>query len=452
MSSKLEVIILAAGSGSRMYSDLPKVLHHLAGRSLLHHVLTTAQQLRPARIHVVIGHGSDKIRQSCSDFNEVNWVLQEQQLGTGHAVKQALPYCTPDCQILILYGDVPLVSLATLSALIQLDTAMGLLTVELDDPSGYGRITRCENGNVDGIVEHKDATRQQRMIREINTGIMTVQCELIQPLLEELSNDNAQGEYYLTDIVSTAVAEGAIPEVVQATNRVEVQGVNDQSQLSELERSYQRDLAEGLLKQGTRIMDPARFDLRGTLTAGQDVVIDINAIFEGEVILGDGVRIGANCCIKDTVIGDGAVVHPNSVIDGARIGAQCMIGPFARIRPGTTLDAEVRVGNFVETKNATIGKGSKASHLTYLGDTEIGEEANIGAGTITCNYDGVNKHKTTIGNGAFIGSNTALVAPVEVDDNAHVGAGSTITKSVPKEALAVGRGRQRNIPDWNKKD
>jgi bifunctional UDP-N-acetylglucosamine pyrophosphorylase/glucosamine-1-phosphate N-acetyltransferase len=452
MSSKLETIILAAGSGSRMYSDLPKVLHQLAGRSLLHHVLETAQRLGSAKVHVVIGHAGDKIRESCGEFSDINWVVQEQQLGTGHAVKQALPYCAPDCQLLILYGDVPCITVATLSELVQQDTAMGLLTVELDDPTGYGRITRSDNGIVQGIVEHKDATRQQREIREVNTGIMMVQNRLVQPLLEKLSNDNAQGEYYLTDIVSIAVAEGAIPETVQATNPIEVQGVNDQCQLNELERSFQRDLAQGLMKQGTRIMDPARFDLRGTLTAGQDVVIDINALFEGEVILGDGVMIGANCCIKDTVIGDGTVVHPNSVIDGARIGHQCMIGPFARIRPGTELDAEVRVGNFVETKNAIIGKGSKASHLTYLGDTEVGEESNIGAGTITCNYDGVNKHRTIIGNGAFIGSNTALVAPVEIDDNAHIGAGSTITKPVPKNALAIGRGRQRNIPDWNKKD
>jgi len=452
MSSKLEAIILAAGTGSRMYSGLPKVLHRLAGRPLLHHVLTTVWQLGPAKVHVVIGSEGDQIRESCDAFHEINWVLQERQLGTGHAVQQALPHCAPDSQLLILYGDVPLISVATLSELIRLDAAMGLLTVDLDDPAGYGRITRCRNGKVQGIVEHKDATKQERKIREINTGIMTVQSSLVQPLLDRLSDDNAQGEYYLTDIVGIAVAEGEIPETMQAANPIEVQGVNDQSQLNQLERSYQRDLAEGLMKQGTRIMDPGRFDLRGTLTAGQDVVIDINALFEGEVVLGDGVEIGANCCIKDTVIGDGTLVHPNSVIDGARIGGRCMIGPFARIRPGTVLDAEVRVGNFVETKNATIGKGSKASHLTYLGDTDIGEEANIGAGTITCNYDGVKKHKTTIGNGAFIGSNTALVAPVEVEDNAHIGAGSTITKPVPKDALAIGRGRQRNIPDWNKKD
>lgn len=452
MSSKLEAIILAAGTGSRMYSDLPKVLQPLAGRPLLHHVVITARQLRPVKIHVVIGHQGDRIRESCGEFKEINWVVQEPQLGTGHAVKQALAHCAPDCQLLILYADVPLIKVATLSRLIHLDAAMSLLTVELDNPAGYGHITRCENGYVRGIVEHKDATTQEKEIREINTGIMTVQCRLIQPLLEKLSDDNAQGEYYLTDIVSMAVAAGTIPETVRSINPIEVQGVNDQSQLSELERNYQRDLAEGLMKQGTRIMDPARFDLRGTLTAGQDVVIDINALFEGEVVLGDGVVIGANCCIKDTVIGDGTVVHPNSVIDGARIGSQCMIGPFARIRPGTILASQVRIGNFVETKNASIGKGSKASHLTYLGDTEVGEEANIGAGTITCNYDGVNKHKTYIGNGAFIGSNTALVAPVEIEDNAHIGAGSTITKSVPANALAIARGRQRNIPDWKKKD
>lgn len=452
MSSKLEVIVLAAGFGSRMYSDRPKVLHKLAGRSLLDHVLTTAGQLNPARVHVVIGHEADKVRESCSDFDALNWVVQEQQLGTGHAVKQAIPFCAPNSRLLILYGDVPLITVTTLTGLVNLDAALGLLTVELNDPDGYGRVTRSEEGLVQGIVEHKDATRQQRDIREINTGIMTVESSLLQPLLEELSDDNAQGEYYLTDIVSMAVADKVIPETVQATNPIEVQGVNDQCQLNELERSYQRDLADGLMKQGTRIMDPARFDLRGTLTAGRDVVIDINALFEGEVVLGDGVVIGANCCIKDTVIGDGTVVHPNSVIDGARIGGQCEIGPFARIRPGTVLEAEVRVGNFVETKNAAIGKGSKASHLTYLGDTEIGEKANIGAGTITCNFDGVAKHKTTIGNGAFIGSNTALVAPVDVEDNAHVGAGSTITKPVPKNALAIGRGRQRNIPDWKPKD
>ncbi len=451
MPNKFEVIILAAGFGSRMYSDRPKVLQPLAGRPILHHVLTTARQLGPENIHVVIGHQGSRIRESCRDFGTIDWVVQEQQLGTGHAVQQALPHCESTSQLLILYGDVPLIRIATLKKLTRMKSALSLLTVNLVDPSGYGRITRDENGMVQGIVEDKEANPSQQQIREANTGIMAVDCKLLGPLLGNLSNDNTQGEFYLTDIISMAVKSGVVPETVQAINPIEVLGVNDQNQLSELERNYQRELAEGLMAQGTRIMDPARFDLRGTLTAGNDVVIDINALFEGEVVLGDGVVIGANCCIKDTVIGAGTVINPNCVIDGAHIGDACQVGPFARIRPGTALDSTVRVGNFVETKNSHIGTGSKASHLTYLGDTEIGRDVNVGAGTITCNYDGVAKHKTRIGDGAFIGSNTSLVAPVEIDENAHIGAGSTITKPVPKGALAIGRGRQRNIADWKGK-
>ncbi len=452
MSKNLEIIILAAGSGTRMHSDVPKVLHNLCGKPLIHHVLEAARQLDPLRIHVVISPRSGMIKDRCSSLGEINWVVQELQLGTGHAVAQALPYCDDDNRLLVLYADVPLISQTTLHSLLNLQADVAILTVKLENPAGYGRITRTARGEVQAIVEDKDATAEQRQIDEVNTGIISINANQIKPLLESVSADNVQGEYYLTDVVELAVQSGLVVKALVGTSEMEVQGVNDQVQLNMLERESQRERAVALMQKGARIMDPDRFDLRGSLVVGKDVVIDINAVFEGEVVLGDGVVIGPNCCLKDTSIGNNSRVLANSVIDGASIGNACSIGPFARIRPGTRMADEVKVGNFVETKNADIGQGSKASHLTYLGDTEIGQEVNIGAGTITCNYDGAKKHRTVIGDHVFVGSNTALVAPVEVEKNAHIGAGSTITKRVPENALAIGRGRQRNIDNWKNRE
>ena len=452
MSKNLEIIILAAGSGTRMHSDVPKVLHELCGKPLIHHVLEAAQRLEPHRIHVVISPRSGMIKDRCSSLGEINWVVQDQQLGTGHAVAKALPYCKEDSCLLVLYADVPLISQITLHSLLELQADVSILTVRLENPAGYGRITRSAGGEVQAIVEDKDATAEQRQINEVNTGIISINASQLRPLLERVSADNVQGEYYLTDVVELAVQTGLEVKTLVGTSEMEVQGVNDQVQLNVLERQSQREHAAALMKKGTRIMDPDRFDLRGSLATGKDVVIDINAVFEGDVVLGDGVVIGPNCCLKDTTIGNNSRVLANSVVEGASIGKGCSVGPFARIRPGTRMEDDVKVGNFVETKNANIGQGSKASHLTYLGDTEIGQEVNIGAGTITCNYDGVNKHRTVIGDHAFVGSNTALVAPVEVERNAHIGAGSTITKRVPENALAIGRGRQRNIDNWKNRE
>jgi bifunctional UDP-N-acetylglucosamine pyrophosphorylase/glucosamine-1-phosphate N-acetyltransferase len=452
MSEKLEIIILAAGSGTRMYSSLPKVLHTLSGTPLIQHVLQAAQALDPRQVHVVINPRSGLIKEAFSNLENINWVVQEQQLGTGHAVQQALPHCDLQSRLLILYADVPLIKPTTLKALVSLSADITLLTIELENPAGYGRISRTSDGEVLAIVEEKDASEEEKKISETNTGILCGNVGVIGPLIGKLSSDNAQGEYYLTDVIGLAVQSGMSVEALAATNQMEVQGVNDQVQLNALERKHQREQAKALMQDGVRIMDPERFDLRGKLTAGKDVVIDINAVLEGEVTLGDGVVIGPNCCLKDARIGNGTLVQSNSIIEGAVVGSNCAVGPFARIRPGTKMADNVKVGNFVETKNASIGEGSKASHLSYLGDTDIGEAVNIGAGTITCNYDGENKHKTIIGDKVFVGSNTALVAPVEVEKNSHIGAGSTITKRIPENALAIARGRQKNIDNWKKKD
>ncbi|MDX1559292.1 MAG: bifunctional UDP-N-acetylglucosamine diphosphorylase/glucosamine-1-phosphate N-acetyltransferase GlmU [Marinobacter sp.] len=449
--SPLHVVILAAGQGSRMKSALPKVLHPIAGRPMLHHVIETAKQLGAEKIHTVIGHGADKVREA-TDEASVNWVTQTEQLGTGHAVAQALPDLPDDARVLVLYGDVPLTRHETLDGLVgTLDgNTLGLLTVTMDNPQGYGRIVRNADGDVQSIVEQKDASPEQQQIREVNTGILAVSAKHLKNWLPTLSNSNAQGEYYLTDIIAMAVEQGMSVSVSQPENPYEVQGVNNRLQLAELERWYQRQQADRLMTEGATLADPARVDVRGELSIGNDLWIDVNVVFEGKVSLGSNVSIGPGCVIKDATIADGTEIKANSVIEGAVIGANAQIGPFARIRPGTELAANTKVGNFVETKKAIVGEGSKINHLSYVGDASLGRNVNVGAGTITCNYDGVNKYQTVLGDGVFVGSNTALVAPVTVAAEATIGAGSTITRDVADHELAVARGRQRNIAGWEK--
>ena len=449
--SPLHVVILAAGQGSRMKSALPKVLHPIAGRPMLHHVIATAKQLGAEKIHTVIGHGAEKVLET-TDEASVNWVTQSEQLGTGHAVAQALPDLPDDARVLVLYGDVPLTRHETLDGLVGTldDNTLGLLTVTMDNPQGYGRIVRNADGKVQSIVEQKDASAEQQQIREVNTGILAVSAKHLKNWLPTLSNSNAQGEYYLTDIIAMAVDQGLGVSVSQPENPFEVQGVNNRLQLAELERWFQRQQADRLMTEGATLADPARLDVRGELSIGNDLWIDVNVVFEGKVNLGSNVSIGPGCVIKDTTIADGAEIKANSVIEGAVIGAHAQIGPFARIRPGTELAANTKVGNFVETKKAIVGEGSKINHLSYVGDASLGRNVNVGAGTITCNYDGVNKYQTVLGDGVFVGSNTALVAPVTVAAEATIGAGSTITRDVADHELAVARGRQRNISGWEK--
>ncbi|MFL1466780.1 bifunctional UDP-N-acetylglucosamine diphosphorylase/glucosamine-1-phosphate N-acetyltransferase GlmU [Marinobacter sp. DUT-3] len=449
--SPLHVVILAAGQGSRMKSALPKVLHAVAGRPMLHHVIATARQLEAEQIHAVIGHGADQVRAATTE-QPVNWVLQQEQLGTGHAVAQALPDLPDDARVLVLYGDVPLTGAGTLEALVsQIDNdTLGLLTVTLENPQGYGRIIRDDEGKVTSIVEQKDASDAQQQIREVNTGILAVSARRLKDWLPQLSNRNAQGEYYLTDIIAMAVEHGMQVTVSQPEDAFEVQGVNNRLQLAELERWFQRREAERLMTEGATLADPARVDVRGNLTIGNDILIDVNVVFEGDVELADGVSIGPGCVIRDAKIAAGAQINAHSVIEGAEIGANAQIGPFARLRPGTRLADDTKVGNFVETKKAVVGEGSKINHLSYVGDASLGRNVNVGAGTITCNYDGVNKHQTVIGDGVFVGSNTSLVAPVTVAEGATIGAGSTITRDVSDRELAVARGRQRNIADWDR--
>ena len=446
----LDIVILAAGQGTRMRSALPKVLHPVAGKSMLGHVIDTARQLKPQGIHVVIGHGAELVRERLA-ADDLNFILQSEQLGTGHAVAQALPALTAE-RVLILYGDVPLIEVETLRRLLQQvsDQQLGLLTVNLDDPSGYGRIVRDEQGVVKAIVEHKDATPEQRQICEGNTGILAVHGKLLGDWLGRLSNSNAQGEYYLTDVIAMAVADGLVVATEQAADEMEVLGANDRIQLAQLERHYQYRAARRLMVQGVTLIDPARFDLRGEVSVGRDVSIDINVILEGRVVIEDGVEIGPNCVIKNSTLRKGAIVKANSHLDGAEMGECSDCGPFARLRPGSVLGAKAHVGNFVELKNATLGEGAKAGHLSYLGDAEIGARSNIGAGTITCNYDGANKFRTVLGEDVFIGSNSALVAPVTLGDRATTGAGSVITSEVPADSLAVGRAKQRNIEGWKR--
>lgn len=447
----LEAIILAAGKGTRMKSNLPKVMHPLAGKPFLQHVLETTRSLTPANIHLVLGHGADVVQASL-DLTEINVVQQEQQLGTGHAVMQVLPYLADDSVALILYGDVPLISRDTLEKLAAVADreTLGLLTVRLPDPTGYGRIIRDQQGNISAIVEQKDASPEQLAIAEVNTGFIAVHTAFLRGCLPKLSNRNAQGEYYLTDIIAMAKAAGLNAVSLETQHLYEVQGVNNRQQQAELERQFQQHQAKRLMEQGLTLLDPARFDCRGELHIGADCIVDINCVIEGRVTLGNNVRIGPNCIIKDAVIGDGVYIEANSVIDDAEIAQECHIGPFARVRPGSRFAKGAKVGNFVETKKAIVGEGSKINHLSYVGDAELGTNVNVGAGTITCNYDGVNKHKTRIGSDVFVGSNTALVAPVEIGDGATVAAGSTITVNVKPNQLAVARERQRNVDGWQR--
>ena len=433
-----------------MRSALPKVLHPVAGNSMLGHVIHSARQLQPQRIHVVIGHGADAVRERLA-ADDLNFVLQDQQLGTGHAVAQAVPFITADT-VLILYGDVPLIEVETLQRLLThvAPQQLGLLTVELDDPTGYGRIVRDSAGKVTAIVEQKDANETERAITEGNTGILAVPFERLGDWMSRLSNNNAQGEYYLTDVIAMAVGDGLVVATEQPHDAMEVQGANDRKQLAELERHYQLRAGRRLMAQGVTLRDPARFDVRGEVTVGRDVLIDINVILEGRVVSEDDVEIGPNCVIKDSTLRKGVVVKANSHIDGAILGEGSDAGPFARLRPGTVLEARAHVGNFVELKNAHLGEGAKAGHLTYLGDAEIGARSNIGAGTITCNYDGANKWKTVLGEDVFIGSNNSLVAPVDISAGATTAAGSTITANVDKSQLAVARARQKNIDGWKR--
>ncbi|MDX9671954.1 MULTISPECIES: bifunctional UDP-N-acetylglucosamine diphosphorylase/glucosamine-1-phosphate N-acetyltransferase GlmU [unclassified Pseudomonas] len=446
----LEIVILAAGQGTRMRSALPKVLHPVAGNSMLGHVIHSARQLDPQRIHVVIGHGADVVRERLA-ADDLNFVLQDKQLGTGHATAQAVPFITADT-VLILYGDVPLIEVETLQRLLKhvVPGQMGLLTVELQDPTGYGRIVRDADGKVAAIVEHKDASEAQRAITEGNTGILAVPANHLADWMSRLSNNNAQGEYYLTDVIEMAVNDGLVVATEQPHDPMEVQGANDRKQLSELERHYQLRAGRRLMAQGVTLRDPARFDVRGEVTVGRDVLIDVNVILEGNVVIEDDVVIGPNCVIKDSTLRKGVVIKANSHIEGAILGEGSDAGPFARLRPGTVLEARAHVGNFVELKNARMGEGAKAGHLTYLGDAEIGARTNIGAGTITCNYDGANKWKTVLGEDVFIGSNNSLVAPVDISSGATTAAGSTITQNVDNAQLAVGRARQKNIDGWKR--
>jgi bifunctional UDP-N-acetylglucosamine pyrophosphorylase/glucosamine-1-phosphate N-acetyltransferase len=446
----LSVIILAAGQGTRMRSTLPKVLQALAGRPLLAHVVDCAAVLNASDVCVVYGHGGDAV-QKAFEGSDLRWALQAEQNGTGHAVQQAMPETPDQNRVLILFGDVPLLMPATLSRLLDAtaDKEMSILTVDMDDPSGYGRIIR-QKGEVVANVEHKDATEAERAVQEINTGVMLCPASKLKKWLNNLGNDNSQDEYYLTDVIAMAVADGVTVHGVKADTWVEVMGINDKKQLAEAERALQARLVDELMAEGVGFADPARVDIRGTLTCGRDVFIDINAVFEGDVSLGDGVRIESNNLIRDSKLGAGTVVHSNCHLEGASTGNDCEIGPFARMRPGAELANKVKVGNFVEIKKSTVADGSKVNHLTYIGDAEIGKGVNVGAGTITCNYDGANKHKTTIGDGVFIGSGVNLVAPIEIGAGATIGAGSTLTKPVAAGGLTLARSKQMTLPGWKK--
>jgi bifunctional UDP-N-acetylglucosamine pyrophosphorylase/glucosamine-1-phosphate N-acetyltransferase len=449
-NNAMSVVILAAGKGTRMYSDLPKVLHTLAGKPMVQHVIDAANNLGAQRVHLVYGHGGDLLKNTLGD-GVLNWVLQAEQLGTGHAMQQAAPFFADDEDILMLYGDVPLISVESLQRLrdAKPQGGIGLLTVKLDDPTGYGRIAR-ENGKVVGIVEHKDATEEQRKIDEINTGILVANGDDLKRWLAKLDNNNAQGEFYITDIIALAHHEGREITAVHPDRLSEVEGVNNRLQLSRLERVYQTEQADKLLLAGVMLRDPSRFDLRGELTHGRDVEIDTNVIIEGKVTLGHRVKIGTGCVIKNSVIGDDCEISPYSVVEDANLASACTIGPFARLRPGAELAEGAHVGNFVEMKKARLGKGSKAGHLSYLGDAEIGDNVNIGAGTITCNYDGANKFKTIIGDDVFVGSDSQLVAPVTVARGATIGAGTTVTRNVGEDELVVSRVKQTHIQGWQR--
>lgn len=447
----ISVVVLAAGKGTRMKSARTKVLHKLAGKPLLQHVVDTAEMLTPRCITVVYGHDGDAVRSEVL-AESLGWVEQKDQKGTGHAVAQALPCINEEERVLILYGDVPLISESSLHRLVELcpQEGVSVLTVKMQEPTGYGRIIRDDNGNVVGIVEQKDASAAQLQINEVNTGILCVTGSLLHKWLPQLGNNNAQGEYYLTDIIALAAEEGYPVFACHPGAINEVEGVNDRKQLARLERAFQLQIAEALMDGGVTLHDPSRLDVRGNVTVGTDVEIDVNVVLEGTVSIGTGTVIGPNCVLKDCTLGENSLIKANTVIENSVLAKDCVVGPFARIRPNTVLAEGVKIGNFVETKKSNIGKGSKVSHLSYIGDTEIGEYANVGAGTITCNYDGVNKFKTEIGDGAFIGSNTSLIAPVKVGRNATTGAGSAISKDIADNQLSVARGKQRNIEGWER--
>ena len=450
----LSVVILAAGKGTRMRSSLPKVLHKVANKPMVGHVIDAARQLDAENIYIIYGFGGEVLKATLTENtsnDDLIFIEQTEQLGTGHAVDMASPSIKDDEDILVLYGDVPLTKVSTLQKLLDVkpDNGMGLLTVNLANPNGYGRIIRKDNSVV-GIIEQKDATPEQLLINEANTGILLANGEDLKRWLGNLSSDNAQGEYYLTDIIAACHNEGKDIETAHPESEVEVEGANNRVQLATLERAFQLRKAEEIMLAGASLRDPSRIDIRGDLVIGQEVQIDINCIFEGEVVLAHGVKVSANCILKDCIIGENTIIKPNSIIEGAVVGDDCSIGPFARLRPGTIMNKDSHVGNFVEMKKTILGEGSKAGHLTYLGDTTIGQKVNIGAGTITCNYDGVNKFHTSIDDGAFVGSNSSLVAPVFIGANATVGAGSVIAKDVEAEELAVARGKQRNISSWKR--
>jgi len=450
----LSVVILAAGKGTRMRSSLPKVLHEVAEKPMVGHVIDAARQLNADNIYLVYGFGGDVLKATLTKNDtgdDLTFIEQKEQLGTGHAVDMASSFIKDDENVLVLYGDVPLTKVSTLQRLLDVkpEVGMGLLTVNLANPTGYGRIVR-EDNSVVGIIEQKDASPEQLLITEANTGILLANGGDLKRWLGNLSSDNAQGEYYLTDIIAACHSEGKVIATAHPETEIEVEGANNRMQLASLERAYQLREAEALMIAGASLRDPSRIDIRGKIAIGQEVHIDINCIFEGEVFLANGVHVGANCILKDCVIGENTIIKPNSIIEQAVVGDDCSVGPFARLRPGTTMNRDSHVGNFVEMKKTTLGEGSKAGHLAYLGDTTIGKKVNIGAGTITCNYDGVNKFQTTIDDGAFIGTNSSLVAPVFIGANATVGAGSVIAKDVEADELAVARGKQRNISTWKR--
>jgi len=451
MNAPLTIVILAAGKGTRMNSDLPKVLHPLAGKPLISHVLAAADQLKPQRICVVYGHGGEALPVAIGG-RDLTWVRQEPQLGTGHAVQQAMPYLDMTGICLILYGDVPLIRAETLRQMVLIahQGALALLTVTLADPTGYGRIVRDGHGQVRRIVEHKDASPEQLAIREVNTGILCLPTIKLAGWLTRLGNDNAQGEYYLTDVIAMAAAEGERILPCHPASEWEVMGVNSRSQLAGLERYQQHHIAEALMAAGITLIDPARLDVRGSLECGRDCLIDVNCVFEGRVVLSENVTVGANCVLKDVALGPGVEIKPFCHIDGAVIGAKAIIGPYARLRPGTELAEAAHIGNFVELKNTQVGFNSKINHLSYVGDATVGRKVNIGAGTITCNYDGANKYRTVIGDEAFIGSDSQLVAPVTVGKGATLGAGTTLTKDAPAGELTLSRARQMTIPGWKR--
>lgn len=448
--TQLSVVILAAGKGTRMYSDLPKVLHPIAGKPMVKHVIDTAKQLDSQQIHLIYGHGADLLKARLNE-EPINWVFQAEQLGTGHAMLQAAPFFADDENIVMLYGDAPLITPSTLARLVAAkpENGIALLTVELEDPTGYGRIIR-ENGSVVAIIEHKDANEEQLSIKEVNTGVMVASGASFKKWLKNLNNNNAQGEYYITDVIAMANQDSFKVQAVQATEFMEVEGANNRLQLAALERFYHKREAEKLLLSGVTIIDPSRFDIRGTLTHGKDVQIDVNVILEGDIKLGNNVKIGAGCILKNCEIGDNVEIKPYSVIEDSVIGAKSAIGPFSRLRPGAELAEETHIGNFVEIKKSTIGKGSKVNHLTYIGDSEVGKNCNIGAGVITCNYDGANKFKTIIGDNVFVGSDSQLVAPITIANGSTIGAGATVTKDVAENELVISRVPQRHIQGWQR--